>query len=74
MVRKMLRSTLLGIFMLTGCGTSILDNKDARCPFVDRGGCQSMEQVNQMVNERRFTHDGQFVLQARCVGACKEFK
>ena len=62
MIKKM---CLLGLNMLilSGCTHSILDNK-ARCPFVDRGGCQSIEMVNKMVNERRFTPDGLFVQQA----------
>ena len=51
-------------FVLNGCAKSILDNEDARCPFADRGGCQSMEMVNQMVAQKRFTPDGQFVQQA----------
>lgn len=49
---------------LSGCGKSILDNDDARCPFADRGGCQSMEMVNRMVQEKRYTPDGNFVQQA----------
>jgi len=50
--------------LLSGCGRNILDNDDARCPFADRGGCQSMEMVNRMVTEKRFTPDGDFVQQA----------
>ena len=50
--------------LLGGCAKSILDTEDARCPFADRGGCQSMEMVNQMVAQKRFTPDGQFVQQA----------
>jgi hypothetical protein len=50
--------------LLCACSKSILDNEDARCPFADRGGCQSMEMVNQMVKEKRYTPDGQFVQQA----------
>ena len=50
--------------LLGGCAKSILDTEDARCPFADRGGCQSMEMVNQMVAEKHFTPDGQFVQQA----------
>ena len=52
---------------LSGCGRNILDNDDARCPFADRGGCQSMEMVNRMVTEKRFTPDGDFVQQANRV-------
>lgn len=57
-------STMLVTLQLCACSKSILDNEDARCPFMDRGGCQSMEMVNRMVQERRFTPDGQFVQQA----------
>ncbi|STX81258.1 type IV conjugative transfer system protein TraV [Legionella busanensis] len=49
--------------LLSGCGKTIFD-QDARCPFVERGGCQSMEIVNKMVTERQFTRDGLFVQQA----------
>lgn len=59
---------IVGMILLTAelcsCSKSILDNKDARCPFVERGGCQSMEMVNRMVGEKRYTPDGQFVQQA----------
>ncbi len=55
--------TLITCLLLGGCAKSILDTKDARCPFADRGGCQSMEMVNQMVAQKRFTADGQFVQQ-----------
>ncbi len=55
---------LCSFFLLSGCAKSILDTADARCPFADRGGCQSMEMVNQMVAQKRFTADGQFVQQA----------
>ncbi len=54
----------IACLVLTGCSQSILDTEDARCPFADRGGCQSMEMVNRMVREKRFTPDGQFVQQA----------
>ena len=56
--------TVMSFFVLSGCAKSILDTEDARCPFADRGGCQSMEMVNQMVAQKRFTPDGQFVQQA----------
>lgn len=52
------------VSLLSSCSKSILDNDDARCPFADRGGCQSMEMVNRMVVEKRYTPDGQFVQQA----------
>lgn len=61
MLRKLITPFILGsTIALCGCTKSILDN-EARCPFVDKGGCQSMEMVNQMVTERRFTPDGAFV-------------
>lgn len=56
---------VLALLLLSGCGKSILDSEEARCPFADRGGCQSMEMVNRMVKEKRFTPDGQFVQDAR---------
>lgn len=51
--------------LLSSCGRSIFD-EEARCPFIDRGGCQSIERVNQMVTKRCFTPDGLYVQQA-CV-------
>ncbi len=59
-----LLSVILLVTQLCACSKSILDNDDARCPFADRGGCQSMEMVNRMVQEKRYTPDGQFVQQA----------
>ncbi|BCA97266.1 hypothetical protein TUM19329_36270 (plasmid) [Legionella antarctica] len=59
-----LLSVILLVTQLCACSKSILDNDDARCPFADRGGCQSMEMVNRMVQEQRYTPDGQFVQQA----------
>ena len=60
-------SLVISVFLLSSCGKNILDNDDARCPFADRGGCQSMEMVNRMVTEKRFTPDGDFVQQANRV-------
>lgn len=62
--RQLLFSTILLLSQLCACSKSILDNQDARCPFAERGGCQSMEMVNRMVKEKRYTPDGQFVQQA----------
>lgn len=65
MIKQILKGSIVVLFtMLCACSKSILDNEDARCPFADRGGCQSMEMVNQMVKEKRYTPDGQFVQQA----------
>lgn len=61
---KQLQFLVISLFFLTGCGKSILDTQDARCPFTERGGCQSMEMVNKMVTQKRYTPDGQFVQQA----------
>lgn len=49
------------LIFLTGCSKSILDNEDIRCPFVERGGCQSMESINQMIIQKRYTADGLYV-------------
>lgn len=66
MMKPILRlNILIAALLLCGCGKNILDNDDARCPFADRGGCQSMEMVNRMVQEKRFTPDGAFVQQAQ---------
>ena len=65
MVKCIFRLSILFMtLILAGCGQSILDSHDARCPFYERGGCQSMEMVNRMVTEKRYTPDGQFVQQA----------
>ena len=61
---KILFSVAVLGLQLSACSKSLLDNDDARCPFTDRGGCQSMEMVNRMVQEKRYTPDGQFVQQA----------
>lgn len=62
--RILILNATLAVFLVSGCGKNILDNDDARCPFTDRGGCQSMEMVNRMVQEKRYTPDGSFVQQA----------
>ena len=67
-------SLALSALLLSGCGRNILDNDDARCPFADRGGCQSMEMVNRMVTEKRFTPDGDFVQQANKVVPPSRYK
>jgi len=65
MIKHILTGSILVLCtLLCACSKSILDNEDARCPFADRGGCQSMEMVNQMIKEKRYTPDGQFVQQA----------
>ena len=61
---KFLFGAALLASQLCACSKSLLDNKDARCPFTERGGCQSMEMVNRMVQEKRYTPDGEFVQQA----------
>ena len=61
MLRKVITLIILSsATLLSSCAKTIFDN-EARCPFVDKGGCQSMEMVNKMVTERRFTPDGAFV-------------
>lgn len=56
---------ILSVFLTSGCMKSVFDGKDARCPFVERGGCQSMEMVDKMVREKHFTHNRDFVLDAK---------
>jgi len=48
--------------LLAGC--SSMFSNEARCPFADQGGCQSVEDVNKMISERKFTANGDFVQQA----------
>lgn len=68
MMKRMVFLHGIGVaLLLSGCSQSILDNDDGRCPFADRGGCQSMEMVNRMVKEKRYTPDGHFVQQANQV-------
>ena len=67
---------VFGVFSVlvnSGCSRSIFDQSDLRCTFVERGGCQSMEQVNRMVDARRFTPDGQYVQQEHCLGNCSAY-
>ena len=52
---------------LSGCAKSVFDNTDVRCPFTERGGCQSMEDINEMVTKGNYTKDGDFVLQKQRV-------
>jgi len=55
----------LSALLLNGCSKTIFDNQDVRCPFVERGGCQSMNDINRMVSQKRYTNDGLYVQQAR---------
>lgn len=47
---------------LSGC--SGMFTNEARCPFTDKGGCQSVTDVNKMVDEQKFTQNKDFVQQA----------
>lgn len=60
------KAILISIVLMTlsACSKSVFDNEDIRCPFVDKGGCQSMGAINEMVNQHQFTSDGAFVKQA----------
>lgn len=48
--------------LLSSC--SGMFTNQARCPFKDKGGCQSVSDVNKMIDEGRYTDDGRFVQQA----------
>ena len=54
---------LLGVVITLSSCSGMFTNQ-ARCPFTDKGGCQSVSDVNQMVDEHKFTKDGHFVQQA----------
>lgn len=62
----MYRAIAILFFLVTAssCSRSVFDNEDIRCPFVDKGGCQSMRAINEMVNQNAFTADGAFVKQS----------
>ncbi len=62
--KEILIVTSLSILLLNGCSKTIFDNEDVRCPFVERGGCQSMNDINKMVSQKRYTRDGSYVQQA----------
>lgn len=49
------------LLLLSGCA-GMFTNED-RCPFSDKGGCQSVSDVNQMVSQKRFTKNKKFVQQ-----------
>lgn len=56
-------SLLLAVVLsLSGCGGMF--SNQARCPFSDKGGCQSVSDVNKMVSEGKYTDGGRFVQQA----------
>lgn len=69
-MRKLI-TVILVIVVLSGCSKTVFDNEDIRCPFVDKGGCQSMQAINEMVNRNQYTADGNFVKQY--VGSKKEY-
>ena len=61
---KIQLSCIAMAIVLSGCSKSVLDNEDVRCPFVDRGGCQSMQAISAMIDQNQFTEDGSYVKQA----------
>lgn len=67
MIYKILFSLmLLPSLALTGCAGKSLLGQDPRCPFSERGGCQSIKSINKMIDERRYTPDGAYI-QEPCV-------
>ena len=46
---------LSSALFMSGCMKSVFDGRDARCPFVEKGGCQSMEMVAGGLNQA-YTH------------------
>lgn len=55
---------MLSAMALTLSSCSGMFTNEARCPFKDKGGCQSVSDVNRMIDEGRYTDDGRFVQQA----------
>ena len=58
---------LSSALFMSGCMKSVFDGRDARCPFVEKGGCQSMEMVDKMVREKHFTQNRDFVLDTKSI-------
>ena len=58
---------LISALFMSGCMKSVFDGSDARCPFVEKGGCQSMEMVDKMVREKHFTQNRDFVLDTKSI-------
>lgn len=58
---------VISALFMSGCMKSVFDGRDARCPFVEKGGCQSMEMVDKMVREKHFTRNRDFVLDTKSI-------
>lgn len=56
-------TTIISMAILLSSCSGMFTNQ-ARCPFKDKGGCQSVSDVNKMIDEGRYTDDGRFVQQA----------
>lgn len=66
---------LLGLsLMVSSCAVGSLLEKDPRCPFSEKGGCQSVKAINQMIDENKYTADGDFVQSKANILVCKTCK
>lgn len=52
---------MASVLLLSGCSGMFVN--EARCPFADKGGCQSVSDVNDMVSQGKFTSNKHFVRQ-----------
>ena len=57
--------------LVSSCASGSLLGKDPRCPFSEKGGCQSVKSINKMIDENRYVAGGDFVQNKDEVLVCK---
>ena len=63
---------LLGVSVLVAsCASGSLLGKDPRCPFSEKGGCQSVKSINRMIDENKYIAGGDFVQNKEDILVCK---
>jgi hypothetical protein len=66
---------LLGVSILvSSCASGSLLGKDPRCPFSEKGGCQSVKSINKMIDENKYIAGGDFVQNKDEILVCKTCK
>ena len=62
---------LLGVSVLVAsCASGSLLGKDPRCPFSEKGGCQSVKSINRMIDENKYIAGGDFVQNKEDILVC----
>lgn len=51
--------------LMSGCAGNSILSSDPRCPFTEKGGCQSVKSINRMIDENRYTSEGDYVQQPK---------